>query len=75
MEQGDHELQSSSAQSRSQEPVLHGSSSWTVSHDLPPFFAFVRTERVRIRTPLSHSFVHLDQPDHSDITQSTGHLN
>jgi len=32
-------------------------------------------ERVRTLTPFSQSLVHLDQPDHSDSPQSTGHLN
>merc|ERR1719237_131488 len=66
--------QSSNLQSRSHEPVLHGRSSWTVSQPLPPFFGFVNTDLVFVSTPLSQSLVHFDQPDHSDIKQSTGHF-
>jgi hypothetical protein len=41
---------------------------------MPPFFALVRIERVLNLVPPSQSFVHFDQPDHSDSTQLTGHL-
>merc|ERR1719236_205188 len=74
MEQGAQLVQSSRVQSRSQEPVLQDSSSCTVSQPIPPFLAFVRIERVLIMMPPSHSLEHLDQPDHSDMRQSTGHF-
>jgi hypothetical protein len=54
--------------------VLHGLASLTAEQPLPPFFGFVRIERVRSSTPPSQSFEHFDQPDHLDIKQSTGHL-
>merc|ERR1719161_2414177 len=41
---------------------------------MPPFFGFTRMLRVCDSTPPSHSAVHFDQPDHADMTQSTGHL-
>merc|ERR1719361_1992926 len=67
MEHGVQSLHTSNAQFRSHDSVLQFSDSWTVSQALPPFFAFVRIERVLTRTPPSHSFEHFDQPDHSDI--------
>jgi len=75
MEQGDHEVQSSNVQSRSHEPVLHGSASATAEQPRPTFFVFVMMDRVLCLTPPSQSFEHFDQPDHLDIMQSTGHLN
>jgi hypothetical protein len=54
--------------------VLHASVSSAVLHEIPPFFGFTISERVRERTPPSQSAVHFDQPDHSDISQSTGHF-
>jgi hypothetical protein len=75
MEQGDQAVQSSRVQSRSQEPVLQGLPSLTAEQPFPPFFGFVRMDRVRSSTPPSQSLEHFDQPDHLDIKQSTGHLN
>jgi len=37
-------------------------------------FSQVISDQVWDRTPPSQSAVHFDQPDHSDITQSTGHF-
>mmetsp|Transcript_123741 Transcript_123741/g.346551 ORF Transcript_123741/g.346551 Transcript_123741/m.346551 type:complete len:204 (-) Transcript_123741:1356-1967(-) len=71
---GDHLLQRSNLQFRSQLPVLHASVSTGVSQNLPPWFGFTSTERVFCRAPPPHSFVHFDQPDHFDMTQSTEHL-
>merc|ERR1719473_127013 len=75
MEHGDHDVHSSRVQSRSQDPVLQGLPSLTALQPFPPFFGFVRIERVRSSTPPSQSLEHFDQPDHLDIKQSTGHLN
>jgi hypothetical protein len=75
MLQKPHFDQEASVQSRSQDPVLQPRISEALSHSLPPFLALVITARVRICTPPSQSLVHFDQPDHSETTQSTGHLN
>jgi hypothetical protein len=61
-------------QSRSQDPVLQGLPSLTAEQPLPPFFGFVRIDRVLSSTPPSQSLEHFDHPDHRDIKQSTGHL-
>merc|ERR1740138_1192542 len=73
-EHGVQGVQRARVQSRSQDMVLQASVSSAVLQESPPFIGFVIKERVRERTPPSQSAVHLDQPDHSDITQSTGHF-
>jgi hypothetical protein len=74
-EQGDHLDHFLSLQLRSHEPTLHALNSWFVLHDMPPFLGLVMMLRVWPWVPPSHSLLHFDQPDHRDITQSTGHLN
>jgi hypothetical protein len=74
-EQGDHFDHFLSLQLLSQEPVLQGFDSWAVLHDMPPFFGLVMMLRVRPLVPPSQALLHFDQPDHFDMTQSTGHLN
>mmetsp|Transcript_1340 Transcript_1340/g.4553 ORF Transcript_1340/g.4553 Transcript_1340/m.4553 type:complete len:281 (-) Transcript_1340:1600-2442(-) len=74
MEHGAQSDQSSSLQSRSQDPVLQDRSSCTASQPVPPFFGLTRMERVFTWTPLSHSLVHFVQPDHDDIEHETGHF-
>lgn len=61
-------------QSLSQDIVLQGRASSTVLHESPPFIGLWRMLRVCPCTPPSQSAVHLDHPDHSDISQFTGHL-
>merc|ERR1719420_482449 len=74
-EHGDQSVQGASSQSRSQDIVLHGTVSMTVLQDMPPFFGFTRMLRVRDLVPPPHSSrVHAEYRDHSDSTQSTGHL-
>merc|ERR1719230_2077380 len=73
-EQGVQSVQRARVQSRSHDMVLHASVSSAVLQAKPPFFGLTMSERVRERTPPSQSAVHLDQPDHSDISQSTGHF-
>jgi len=62
-------------QSRSQDIVLHGRASSTVLHICPPLDGLVKMLRVCPCTPPSQSAVHFDQPDHSDMSQLTGHFN
>jgi len=52
--------------------VLHGRDSSTVLHCSPPFSGLCWIARVFDCKPPSHSAVHLDQPDHMDMWQSTG---
>merc|ERR1719359_2272789 len=74
-EHGDQSVQGASSQSRSQDCVLHGTVSMTVLQDMPPFIGFTRMVRVRDLVPPPHSsLVHAENRDHSDSTQSTGHL-
>merc|ERR1719261_2005492 len=74
-EHGDQSVQGASSQSRSQDIVLHGTVSMTVLQDMPPFFGFTRMLRVRDLVPPPHSSrVQAEYRDHSDSTQSTGHL-
>merc|ERR1719401_1225866 len=75
MEHGDHGVHSSRVQSRSQDPVLQACTSSRVSQVSPPFLGCIKTARVCSFSPLPHSFVHAENPDHSDTLQSTGHLN
>mmetsp|Transcript_33925 Transcript_33925/g.107768 ORF Transcript_33925/g.107768 Transcript_33925/m.107768 type:complete len:231 (-) Transcript_33925:1145-1837(-) len=74
VEHGDQLLQGSKTQSWSHERPLQGRVSCTVSHSRPPCRALVMMARVFDWTPPSHSFVHLDQLDHWDSSQSTGHF-
>merc|ERR1719446_1120195 len=73
-EQGSQGVHLERRQSRSQDMVLQASVSSAVLQARPPFFGLTIRERVRERTPPSQSAVHLDQPDHSDISQSIGHF-
>merc|ERR1719456_2190170 len=54
--------------------VLQGRDSSTVLQEVPPCIGLARMSRVRDSKPPSQSAVHFDQPDHSDISQLTGHL-
>ena len=73
-EHGIHGVHSSRVQSRSHDMVLHASVSSAVLQEIPPFLGLVISDRVWDRTPPSQSAENFDQPDHSDITQSTGHF-
>merc|ERR1719329_573538 len=73
-EQGVQSVHRASLQSRSQDMVLQASVSSLVLQAKPPFFGLVTRLRVCERTPPSQSAVHFDQPDHSDMTQSTSHF-
>mmetsp|Transcript_48684 Transcript_48684/g.155563 ORF Transcript_48684/g.155563 Transcript_48684/m.155563 type:complete len:311 (+) Transcript_48684:579-1511(+) len=63
-----------STQSRLQDSVPHDRSSCTELHGRPPCLGCVMVKRVLACTPPPHCFVHLENGDHSDTTQSTGHL-
>jgi hypothetical protein len=72
MEHGVQDVQPESMQFLSQEPVAHGLDSSTVLQAIPPFFGFIKMDRVWDCRPPPHSAVHFDQPDQADISQLMG---
>mmetsp|Transcript_20016 Transcript_20016/g.63750 ORF Transcript_20016/g.63750 Transcript_20016/m.63750 type:complete len:335 (-) Transcript_20016:2487-3491(-) len=71
-EQSDHGPHSLHAQSTAHGCVLHGSSSSSTGHVLPPCVGCASTERTRRTTPPPHEAVH-SSVSHSDTWQSRRH--